>query len=160
MGMNGLRFALPCAPFVQQHSMTCIQPQHGHAVFCRAVILHEHSFCNIFFSIHHAVVAPSLPCCSHTYACWLHQAAIISARVSPSGHQLATIAGDGSVFFLSLVTSSSNTSIGLAPLVSCHVTGTPTSAAWSPDSSKLLIGCSSGAIVELQPPVENSDTSR
>eukprot|EP00958_Prasinococcus_capsulatus_P003259 scaffold302_cov397-Prasinococcus_capsulatus_cf.AAC.7 len=74
-----------------------------------------------------------------------HTKAVVDIALSPDYTCLASAAEDSRVFFF-------NANAGFQPIGYAVTPAPVTCIAWSPSSDKLLVGCSSGAILELQRP--------
>lgn len=102
--------------------------------------LYIHYVTNIHIVVHYVF-------CCHC----LLQAKVSHVCVSPDGHRLAATAVDSHVFFFVLSNNS------LQPEFSCVLPDKyPTCCCWSPDSTKLLFGFSSGSVAELAVPAAGS----
>jgi hypothetical protein len=84
----------------------------------------------------------------------------VCLAVSSDGCRCAAVAADGGVFILLLDPTAQQ--LQLEPLVACQLgDNSPACCCWSCDSSKLLVGCSSGVAAEVSVPQPGAiDTSR
>jgi hypothetical protein len=86
--------------------------------------------------------------------------------VSSDGSRVAAVAADGTTFFLMLTPLSSSyqqqQQQQFEPLVACQLGDTSaTCCCWDGSGSRLLVGCSSGVVVEVAVPQPGEvDTSR
>jgi hypothetical protein len=84
----------------------------------------------------------------------------VCVAVSSDGCRCAAVAADGGVFILQLDPTAQR--LQLEPLVACQLGDSSAACCcWSGDSSKLLVGCSSGVAVVVSVPQPGAvDTSR
>ncbi|KAI8470236.1 MAG: hypothetical protein J3K34DRAFT_459006 [Monoraphidium minutum] len=84
-----------------------------------------------------------------------HTAAVVAVAVARGGGRAATVAADGTAFFFDAPAPESWRPLGFCRLPD----GTPSCADWAVGRPALVVGCSSGSVVEVQAPDGTADTT-
>ena len=81
-----------------------------------------------------------------------HRGAVTAIAVSLDGRHLASCGEDNTIFFFALSASAECT-----PLAYTAVAATATCAVWSPDATRLLVGCKNGKLYDVLAPLDDHE---
>jgi WD40 repeat protein len=87
-----------------------------------------------------------------------HKASVVAVAVARGAACAATVAADSTVYFFSSPSPEQWDPLGFYCLPAAS--GTPTCADWAPGGKRLVVGCSSGIVVEITAPGVDNDTTR